>query len=49
MYSKCFNVMILYIDEIIVFLQKSFMLATESILDFLLRRLTANELNIVSI
>ncbi|XP_070788656.1 probable methyltransferase TARBP1 [Pituophis catenifer annectens] len=36
------------VDEIIVFLQKSIMLATESILDFLLRRLTANELNIMS-
>ncbi|KAL7987557.1 hypothetical protein Chor_006476 [Crotalus horridus] len=34
------------VDEIIVFLQKSIMLATESILDLLLRRLTANELNI---
>ncbi|XP_015672407.1 probable methyltransferase TARBP1, partial [Protobothrops mucrosquamatus] len=36
------------VDEIIVFLQKSIMLATESILDLLLRRLTANELNIMS-
>ncbi|XP_070590074.1 LOW QUALITY PROTEIN: probable methyltransferase TARBP1 [Erythrolamprus reginae] len=36
------------VDEIIIFIQKSIMLATESILDFLLRRLTANELNIMS-
>ncbi|KAM6460808.1 putative methyltransferase TARBP1 isoform 1-T1 [Liasis olivaceus] len=36
------------VDGIIIFLQKSIMLVTKSILDFLLRRLTANELNIMS-
>ncbi|XP_053155411.1 probable methyltransferase TARBP1 isoform X2 [Hemicordylus capensis] len=36
------------VDGIITFLQNSFMAATESLLDFLLRRLTANELNTIS-
>uniref|UniRef100_A0A670HPX0 tRNA (guanosine(18)-2'-O)-methyltransferase TARBP1 n=2 Tax=Podarcis muralis TaxID=64176 RepID=A0A670HPX0_PODMU len=36
------------VDGIIAVLQNSFMTATESILDFLLRRLTANELNTIS-
>ncbi|XP_066473038.1 probable methyltransferase TARBP1 isoform X2 [Tiliqua scincoides] len=36
------------VDGVIMFLQNSFVTATESILDFLLRRLTTNELNTVS-
>nr|XP_056709163.1 probable methyltransferase TARBP1 isoform X2 [Euleptes europaea] len=42
---KCSNPQI---DGVITFLQNEFMSASESILDFLLRRLTANELNTIS-